>query len=302
VVVLSMKIITHNDCTTYEAPGHPERPARIVRTVERLKAQKELALEWVQPPAEVDEAALLRAHAPALLERLPQAYDFDMDTPAYPGIDTHARRSVAGALHALACARRGERVFSLLRPPGHHATRSKAMGFCYLNSAAIATLAARADGVDKVAVFDFDVHHGNGTEDILVDQPGCAFFSIHQFPAYPGTGRRNRGSNCFNFVVPPSTSREGYHEVAERALEGLIKFKPDLVCVSAGFDAYVRDPLCQQRLEVEDFHWYGRAFRLLGVPLFSLLEGGYSDDLPELIHAYLRGLAGLAWGVGRLPS
>ena len=120
--------------------------------------------------------------------------DFDADTPAYPQIAAHARRSVGGALQALQSARAGEMAFSLMRPPGHHATRNGAMGFCYLNSIAIAALEARAAGFQRVAVFDFDVHHGNGTEDILLDQPGCAFFSVHQYPCYPGTGQADRGA------------------------------------------------------------------------------------------------------------
>jgi acetoin utilization deacetylase AcuC-like enzyme len=191
-------------------------------------------------------------------------------------------------------ALRGERTFSLLRPPGHHATPDRAMGFCYLNSVAVAALAARAPAVRRVAVFDFDVHHGNGTEDILVDRPDLGFFSIHQYPAYPGTGRQHRGSNCFNYPVPPGLPRAHYREVAVRALDDLREFKPDLLAVSAGFDAYARDPLCQQQLEVEDYHWFGQQLAGLSCPMFSVLEGGYSDDLPELVLAYLRGVVGLA--------
>ena len=167
------------------------------------------------------------------------------------------------------------------------------MGFCYLSTIAIATLAARAAGVERVAVFDFDVHHGNGTEDILVDRPGVAFFSIHQFPAYPGTGRQDRGENCFNYPVPPGLPATHYCDLAGQVLERLAAFRPGLLAVSAGFDAYARDPLCQQQLEASDYHWLGRALAGLGVPMFSLLEGGYSDDIPELVLAYLRGLAGL---------
>jgi len=285
-------VITDPRCMEYEQPGHPERPARIRGAVERLRRQRELELHWLEPQP-VDDRVLLKAHSREHLNRLETPLDFDLDTPAHAGIADHARRSVGGALRALRCALRGKQSLSLLRPPGHHATRDRAMGFCYLNSVAVATLAARAARVGRVAVFDFDVHHGNGTEEILLDRPGVAFFSIHQFPAYPGTGRANRGENCYNYPVPPGLSAEGYREVAERALEELSAFKPDLVAVSAGFDAYVRDPLCQQRLEAEDFHWLGQRLAGLGRPMFNLLEGGYSDELPELILAYLRGLAGL---------
>ncbi|MBI3880824.1 MAG: histone deacetylase [Verrucomicrobia bacterium] len=218
--------------------------------------------------------------------------DFDGDTPAHPDIFDHASRSVGAALAALAAARQGETVFSLMRPPGHHATSDRVMGFCYFNNIAIAALEALATGAKRVAVFDFDVHHGNGTEAILVDRPGAAFFSIHQHPCYPGTGTGDVGKNCFNFPVAPRTPRDEYRKVLTRALDGLKKFKPEIVFVSAGFDAYVRDPLAQETLEAEDFHWLGENVRTLGVPAVSLLEGGYSTALPDLIFAYLQGLAG----------
>ena len=132
-----------------------------------------------------------------------------------------------------------------------------------------------------VAVYDFDVHHGNGTEAVLLNEPGAAFFSIHQYPCYPGTGGRNVGDNCFNYPVPPQTPRGEYRHIFESALEQLRAFKPELIAVSAGFDAYARDPLAQETLEAEDFYWLGESFRKLGVPFFSVLEGGYSDDLPS---------------------
>lgn len=286
-----MKIITDPRCMEYGAAGHPERPQRIAGAFEALRAEKGLALEWEEPAA-FDDAVLLRAHTAEHVRRIDEPFDFDADTPAYPKIAAHARRSVGGALRAWQAARGGETAFSLLRPPGHHATAKQAMGFCYLNSVAIAALEAQAQGCRRVAVFDFDVHHGNGTEDILLDRPDMAFFSIHQFPCYPGTGRGKRGGNCFNYPVAPATPREEHREVMAAALKEMAKFKPDMIAVSAGFDAYRGDPLAQERLEAEDYHWIGSMLRQAGAPAFSVLEGGYSDDLPELILAYLRGWAG----------
>lgn len=286
-----MKIITDPRCIEYSARGHPERPERVSRTVETLKTQDKIKLTWGEP-ASVDDSVLLLAHDAPHLEQIQKPFDFDADTPAYPNIAEHARRSVGGALAALQSVVAGETAFSLMRPPGHHATRQRAMGFCYLNSIAIATLAARKAGRKRVAVFDFDVHHGNGTEDILLDQPGCAFISIHQYPAYPGTGRENRGANCFNFPVAPSTPRLEYRVILSKAFEALKKFQPDMVAVSAGFDAYSRDPLADGTLEAEDYHWLGETIRQLGAPAFSILEGGYSTALPELVLAYLIGLNG----------
>jgi acetoin utilization deacetylase AcuC-like enzyme len=288
---LALTIITDPRCTAYAAPGHPERPARVSRAVDLLKAQTKVALAWSQPP-EAAETAILRAHTPAHLEQLTRTFEFDGDTPAYPDIAEHARRSAGGALQALAAAKAGQSAFSLLRPPGHHATQNRAMGFCYLNSIAIAALEARATGCQRVAVFDFDVHHGNGTEEILLDQPGLLFISIHQFPAYPGTGRENRGRNCLNFPIAPATPREQYRIILSKALAELKNFRPDMIAVSAGFDAYSGDPLAQETLEAEDFQWLGKMIRGMQAPAFSVLEGGYSDDLPELILAYLQGLDG----------
>jgi len=286
-----MTIINDPSCTEYSARGHPERPQRISRTVELLKGQNELSLTWAEPIA-VEDASLLRAHTAEFVKSLETSGDFDADTPAYPGIAGHARRSVGAALHALQLARQGQTAFSLMRPPGHHATPDRAMGFCFLNSIAIAVLEALATGSKRVAVFDFDVHHGNGTEDILVDKSGCAFISIHQHPCYPGTGTTNRGSNCFNFPVRPSIPRQEYRATLSAAFESLRKFAPDMVAVSAGFDAYSGDPLANGTLEAEDYHWLGQTIRQLQVPAFSILEGGYSSDLPNLIFAYLRGLDG----------
>jgi acetoin utilization deacetylase AcuC-like enzyme len=286
-----MIVITDEQCLEYSRAGHPERPQRVASTMELLKTQTELPVEW-RKPTTADDEAILRAHTPAVLARLDTPEDFDADTPFFEGISMHARASVAAALDALKLARDGKNVFSLMRPPGHHATRENSMGFCYLNNIAIAALAATASGSKRVAVFDFDVHHGNGTENILLNQLGVEFFSVHQHPAYPGTGAANRGRNCFNYPVAPAASRPTYRASLTHALDDLKHFCPDLIAVSAGFDAYERDPLAEGPLLAEDFHWLGQCLRKLNVPMFSLLEGGYSRDLPELILAYLKGVEG----------
>jgi len=288
-LILLVKVITDERCAGYSSYGHPENPRRVTETIARLKQQTELPLVWMAPGAVSDEQ-ILRAHSQEHLARLKIPEDFDGDTPFHENITDYARASVAAALDALKAARQGENVFSLMRPPGHHAMRDRAMGFCYLGNVAIAVLEAVATGAKRVAVYDFDVHHGNGTEAILLDRPGVAFFSIHLYPFYPGTGSANVGKNCFNYPVAPSTPREGYLATLTRSLDDLKKFQPDLVAVSAGFDAYARDPLGGGVLAVEDFYWLGRSLRSLGIPMFSVLEGGYSRELPELIFAYLKGV------------
>lgn len=277
-------IILHDpQCAEYGSSMRPEQPARVLKSAAHLH-QTHPDWRW-QVPDPAGEAAVLAAHAPALLERIGRGPDLDADTPYFPGIRDHARRAAGAALEGARLARQGERVFSLMRPPGHHATRTTAMGFCYLNSIAIAAVAAAAEGA-KVAVWDFDAHHGNGTEDILRDRPGIWFASVHQYPGYPGTGTESHG-NIANFPVAPRTPAVTHRDALARSWETVQDFGPDLVLVSAGFDAYARDPITAMTLEAGDFAELGRWLRQAGRPAAAILEGGYSEDLPRLIDAFL---------------
>ncbi|HEY6111646.1 MAG TPA: histone deacetylase [Chthoniobacterales bacterium] len=279
-------IIFHDPhCVEYSAAGHPERPERIARTVPLLK-DRHPTWQWREPRAATDDE-LLRAHSREHLEAIEKPIgDFDLDTPAYPNIAAYARRSAGAAIEAARAAVGGERAFSLMRPPGHHATRDRAMGFCYFNNIGVAALDALENGPERVAIWDFDAHHGNGTEAIVAHTGPIAFTSIHQFPAYPGTGAKSF-DNIYNYPVAPFTPRAEHVDVCRRALDRLLAFKPDLLLVSAGFDAYARDPLVQMTLEREDFAAFGQWLRKIDIPTAAILEGGYSDDLPELIDAFL---------------
>jgi acetoin utilization deacetylase AcuC-like enzyme len=279
-------IIFHDpQCVEYSGAGHPERPVRITRTVALVK-DRHSNWEWRHPRA-ASEAELLRAHSREHIERIAKAAeDFDLDTPAHPNIDKYARKSAGAAIEAARATLRGERAFSLMRPPGHHATRNRAMGFCYFNNIAIAALDALENGAGRVAIWDFDAHHGNGTEEIVAPNPKIAFASIHQSPAYPGTGLTSF-ANIDNYPIAPNTPRSEHVDVAERALQKLLEFKPDLLLVSAGFDAYSGDPLVQMTLEQEDFGRFGEWLRKIDIPTAAILEGGYSDKLAELIDAFL---------------
>jgi acetoin utilization deacetylase AcuC-like enzyme len=247
--------------------------------------------EWRESRSATGEE-VSRAHSREHIERIRKAAgDFDADTPDYPNIYDHALRSAGAAIGAALAALQDERAFSLMRPPGHHATRDHAMGFCYFSNIAIAALDALEHGAERVAIWDFDAHHGNGTEEIVAHNPRIAFASIHQFPAYPGTGAKSF-ANIDNYPVTPATPRQEHVDVAERALEKLLKFKPDLLLVSAGFDAYSGDPLVQMTLEQEDFATFGKWLCKIDIPVAAILEGGYSDDLPNLIDAFLTSWSG----------
>lgn len=160
------------------------------------------------------------------------------------------------------------------------------MGFCYFSNIAIAALDVLEDGAERVAIWDFDAHHGNGTEAIVAYNPRIAFASIHQFPAYPGTGAQSF-DNVTNIPIAPMSDRAAHVREVQRGLDTLLAFKPDLLLVSAGFDAYVGDPITEMTLEREDFAAFGKWLRESGVPSGAILEGGYSDELPGLIDAFL---------------
>ena len=284
--VATLMIIFHDPtCLEYSKPGHPERPERIARTAPVLK-DRHPEWEWRSPRAATDDE-LLRAHSHQYIERVTNARgDFDLDTPFYPNIEMYSRHSAGAAIEAAGAAVHGEPGFSLMRPPGHHATRDRAMGFCYFSNVAIAALDALENGAERVAIWDFDGHHGNGTEAIVAHNRRIQFASIHQFPAYPGTGATSF-ANIDNYPLAPFMPRNDHVNIANQALGKLITFKPDLLLVSAGFDAYARDPLLQMSLEPEDFATFGQWLSNIGIPIAVVLEGGYSNELPELIDAFL---------------
>lgn len=299
-----MLIFHDPQCADYGSSMRPEQPARVTKSVAHLRAAHP-GWEWRVPPSAPDEALLL-AHTAAHLRRIEQPPDFDADTPYFAGIADHARRSVGAALAAAEHALTARTpVFTLMRPPGHHATADQAMGFCYLNQIAIAALHARARlGARRVAVWDFDAHHGNGTEAILhahraaavtspAEPEGLLFASVHQYPGYPGTGTHSF-DNCHNWSVAPHTPRAEHMSTLRASLEAVIAFAPDLILVSAGFDAYERDPITAMMLTREDFATLGQWLREACPPgrpespaAAAILEGGYSDDLPGLIDAFI---------------
>jgi acetoin utilization deacetylase AcuC-like enzyme len=270
--------------TEFGQDSHPEQPTRLINT-EAYLLDKHPNWLWMLPRQATAEE-VLRAHHPEHLERLRRPIDFDSDTPYYPGIDEHALRAAGAAIVAVDLALGGKQTFSLMRPPGHHATPTKAMGFCYLNSVAIAAEHALAIGCERVAIWDFDAHHGNGTEEIVSGNRRIRFASVHQFPGYPGTGNSSY-RNIFNWPVFPGSDAQAHVSAANQSLDCLLHFNPDLLLVSAGFDAFVLDPLTDMNLEQEHFAGFGRRPRQIGLPTAAILEGGYSSQLPMLVEAFL---------------
>src|SRR4029077_2245699 len=227
-----MTIFYDPSCLEYSSPCHPERPDRIARTTPLIK-DRHPDWEWREPVPATDNE-LLRAHSRQHIERVATPRrDFDPDTPYYPYIDTHARRSAGAAIETARAALRSELAFSLMRPPGHHATQDRAMGFCYFSNIAVAALDALENGAGRIAVWDCDGHDGNGTEAILAHNERIRFASIHQFPAYPGTGAKSF-ANIDNYPIAPFTPRNELLDVAKHSFEKLLTFKPDLLLVSAG--------------------------------------------------------------------
>jgi acetoin utilization deacetylase AcuC-like enzyme len=283
-----MHLIFDPAATRFSRAGHPECPERLIRTETHLRA-KQPNWKWSQP-TDATEESIFRVHSRAHLERLAQPVDFDTDTPYYDHILLHARRAAGAAIAAVDFSLDGEKAFGLVRPPGHHATRDRAMGFCYLNSIAIAAFHALQRGAERIAIWDFDAHHGNGTEAIVHGHSGIHFASIHQHPCYPGTGTHSF-DNIANYPVPPYAAPDFHARVAERGLAELLKFRPDLILVSAGFDGYRGDPITQLSLEADHFELFGRWLRETGIPAGAILEGGYSGELPQLVESFLSGWA-----------
>ena len=294
--------------------GHPERPERLVAIRDHLARAPLVGLVWREPPPATLEQ-IARAHARAHIERVRAAIPreglrhLDPDTVVSPGSWEAALLSAGAAVAAVDAVMAGEvcRSFCCMRPPGHHAERSRAMGFCLFDNIAIGAHHARAvHGVKRIAIFDFDVHHGNGTQDIFWDDPDTLYCSTHQWPLYPGTGREEEtgaAGNILNRTFPPGTDGARWRQVVERdMLPAIDAFKPELVMISAGFDAHAQDPLAALVLVEEDFAWI--TARLVEIAarhaqgrVVSVLEGGYHlTALAASVRAHLAALAGSATG------
>jgi acetoin utilization deacetylase AcuC-like enzyme len=308
---MDVALYTHADMLDHR-PGdwHPERPERLRAVVAALEDADDLCLMAADAPI-VELADLQLVHTKAYVERMlglspgRSLIELDADTYVSAGSLLAARRAAGAVTAAVRATASGEveRSFCAVRPPGHHAEPATAMGFCLFSNVAIGARAAQAAGLRKVAVVDFDIHHGNGTEAAFRGHPDLMFASIQQFPLWPGTGQplATDPPNIVNTTVPPGAARGTWRKGFEGLLEKVDRFAPELILISAGFDAHSRDPVgaSGQSLEAEDFGWATRAILEVARAhakgrVVSSLEGGYDlEALGQSALAHVRALAEL---------
>jgi len=304
--------VTHHACIDHDTGDfHPESSDRL-RAVQRiLEAEDFMLLHRQDAPAVTDEQ-LLRAHPQEHIDRVFRTIPdeghrhFDGDTIVSPGSGEAARRAAGGVVVAVDAIMLGEvnNAFVAVRPPGHHAEAARAMGFCLFNNTAVGALHARAQhGAKRIAVFDWDVHHGNGTQDIFQSDPELFYASTHEAGNFPNTGfaeERGVADNIINCPLEPGAVGDAFRSAVETTIEPAMRaFKPDLVMISAGFDGHAHDPLAHMRLQVADFVWATQ--RMMAVAddccegrLVSVLEGGYDlRALAGCVQAHVRTLMGV---------
>ncbi len=308
---MATAFITHADCAKHDmGPYHPESPARVKSVDEYVRAAGLLdKLTLVEAPLATDEQ-LARAHPESYIETIRDAapqtgmVQLDPDTAMNPYSLNAALRAAGSGILGIDMVMAGEvrNAFCNVRPCGHHATRDRSMGFCIFNNIAVAAYhATEVHKLDRVAIVDFDVHHGNGTEDIVSDDDRIFMCGTFQHPFYPYSGTDHPARNMCNVPLPAGTGSDGFRKASEEIwLPALEKFEPELILISAGFDAHGDDPLAQLRLTDDDYAWVTE--KLMGVAerhsegrIVSVLEGGYSiQALGRSVVRHVKVLAGLA--------
>jgi acetoin utilization deacetylase AcuC-like enzyme len=276
--------------------GHPEKIDRVTAVIDNFKRLDNKNLIW-KKPAQFDQSFLINTHSSEYINKVDQSFPenglvfLDGDTVVSPGSKDATKDAVGSIIAAIDGVQNKEfkNAFCAVRPPGHHAEKEKAMGFCIYNNVAVgANYLIEKYKYNKVAIIDFDVHHGNGTQDIFYNNEKVLYISTHQYPYYPGSGSEKENgkfNNILNIPLEAGTAAEKYFNAYENVLNKIKEFKPEFLLFSAGFDAHVNDPLAQLRLESEDFYKITKRTLELSKPfcngnVISILEGGY--DLKAL--------------------
>jgi acetoin utilization deacetylase AcuC-like enzyme len=293
---MTTQLITHPACLDHDpGPYHPENPRRLEAVLAALSAPAFAGLERVSAPRASDDQLCLvhpRSYVDGVLGSIPPQgrHQLDGDTIVSPGSGDAALRAAGAAVAGVdaVCEGRARNVFCAVRPPGHHAEADQSMGFCLFNNVAVAALHARVKhGLRRVAVIDFDVHHGNGTQHMFERDADLFYASSHEWPLYPGTGAAQEQGVAHNIVNAPLAGGAGGAEFRAaytgKILPALDRFKPELVIISAGFDAHENDPLAGLRLHEDDYAWVTRALMEIARKyakdrVVSCLEGGYDLD------------------------
>ena len=308
---LTTLLVSHLAFLDHQTPsGHPERADRIRVINDKLKSHRFEALLRDEAP-EADQVMLERCHPPAYIQAIKESCPasgiarLDADTWLSPGSWEAMLRGAGAATHAVdqVMSGRAQNAFAAIRPPGHHAEQQTAMGFCFFNNAAIAARHAQAvHGIERVAIIDWDVHHGNGTQDIFWSDPSVLYVSTHEMPLYPGTGAADETGAFGTILNVPMQAGDG-SEAFRAAFDDVIlprlhEFRPDFLIISAGFDAHRDDPLGNLQLDEADFAWATRKLMVLADVhahgrIVSVLEGGYDlQGLALSVAAHVEALMG----------
>ena len=276
--------------------GHPEKIDRVTAVIDNFKKLDNKNLIW-KKPAEFDQDLLIKTHSSEYINQVQKSFPqnglsfLDGDTVVSPGSKDATKDAVGSIITAIDGVQNKDfkNAFCAVRPPGHHAEKEKAMGFCIYNNVAVgANYLIEKFKYNKIAIIDFDVHHGNGTQDIFYDNEKVLYISTHQYPYYPGSGsekEKGKFNNIFNIPLDAGTTADQYLNAYEHVLNKLREFKPEFLLFSAGFDAHIDDPLAQLRLGSEEFYTLTKRTLKVSKPfcngnVVSILEGGY--DLKAL--------------------
>ena len=307
-----MLVISHKDCLLKNnGINHPERKERLESILKSIKEMKELKIEFKDAPiVDLNHVFLVhpKSHIEKIFSTIPESGFLGVENEPYadtilcPNSKNAILRSCGAGIEAAdQLINENKRVFCAIRPPGHHAETTKAMGFCFINNIAVtAKYLQKKHEVKKIAIIDFDVHHGNGTQEIFYRDKNIAYASSHEFPLFPGTGAEEETGvgNIFNATIKSGTNGKEFLKIFEsKILKNVDKFKPEVILISAGFDAHFRDPLATINLESKDFFDVTKKIVDLANihcngKIISFLEGGYDLlALEESIKEHLRGLA-----------